>query len=367
MYSTCLFCNSSLGRNEALEQFPVGRRLAYDEAKGRLWVVCAKCERWNLSPLDTRWEAIEVAERLFRATRLRVSTDNVGLAQLNEGLQLVRLGKPPKIELAGWRYGDQFGRRRRRHLIIGTATLVGGAALLTAGAAGMFLGMVGVGNAANITLNLAQWVKMRRDTKVIRATIRRDDGEALPLTAGEIRGLSLIANDRDGRWSLKVRHNEPKGARTWRQHNVDKRTPSWLPPSTILTGEAAQHALSAMLPQINTAGGNAKTVRDAVSALDSAVNVDAMLSAAARMRLTANIIPGENNVAGLPAPLRLALEMVLHENDERRALQGEMAALEARWREAEEIAGIADSLLEPPDIQKRLNDLRSRADRPPTG
>jgi hypothetical protein len=58
MYATCLFCNKSLGKNETLETFPVGKRLAFDAAKGRLWVVCPSCERWNLSPLEERWEAI---------------------------------------------------------------------------------------------------------------------------------------------------------------------------------------------------------------------------------------------------------------------------------------------------------------------
>ena len=59
MYATCLFCKKALGNNEALESFPVGKRLAFDAAKGRLWVVCSHCERWNLSPLEERWEAIE--------------------------------------------------------------------------------------------------------------------------------------------------------------------------------------------------------------------------------------------------------------------------------------------------------------------
>jgi hypothetical protein len=36
--------------------------------------------------------------------------------------------------------------------------------------------------------------------------------------------------------------------------------------------------------------------------------------------------------------------MALHEVSERRALADELAELEARWREAEEIARIADSL-----------------------
>src|SRR5262249_9172081 len=77
MYSTCLFCTKTLGANESIETFPVGKRLAFDAAKGRLWVVCPHCERWNLSPLEERWEAIEQSEKLYRDTRRRVATDNI--------------------------------------------------------------------------------------------------------------------------------------------------------------------------------------------------------------------------------------------------------------------------------------------------
>ena len=47
------------------------------------------------------------------------------------------------------------------------------------------------------------------------------------------------------------------------------------------------------------------------------------------------------------AETRLALEMAAHEETERRAMEGELAALEAAWREAEEVAAIADRLLSP--------------------
>lgn len=58
VYTTCMFCKKPLGSNEIVEAFPVGRRLAFDAAKGRLWVVCRNCERWNLTPLEERWEAV---------------------------------------------------------------------------------------------------------------------------------------------------------------------------------------------------------------------------------------------------------------------------------------------------------------------
>ena len=142
MYSTCLFCNGSLGDNERIEHFPVGKRLAFDAAKGRLWVVCDVCSRWNLSPLEERWEAIEESERAFRDTRLRVSTEHIGLARLREGLELIRIGEPQRPEMAAWRYGDQFGRRRKRQfaIVAGSAVLIGGVMI-----AGPTIGLFGGG------------------------------------------------------------------------------------------------------------------------------------------------------------------------------------------------------------------------------
>ena len=52
--------------------------------------------------------------------------------------------------------------------------------------------------------------------------------------------------------------------------------------------------------------------------------------------------------------VRLALEMSLHEDSERRALEGELAELETAWRRAEEIAAIADDLLVPETVRSRV-------------
>ena len=61
-----------------------------------------------------------------------------------------------------------------------------------------------------------------------------------------------------------------------------------------------------------------------------------------------------NDVKGVPGyvnkmekPQKLALEMALHEEQERRALEGELWLLERAWEEAEEIAEISDNLLLP--------------------
>jgi hypothetical protein len=46
----------------------------------------------------------------------------------------------------------------------------------------------------------------------------------------------------------------------------------------------------------------------------------------------------------LPAANRLALEMAANEDAERRALEGELDELREQWKEAEEIAAIADEM-----------------------
>jgi hypothetical protein len=52
----------------------------------------------------------------------------------------------------------------------------------------------------------------------------------------------------------------------------------------------------------------------------------------------------ETSLADIPYEVRLALEMATNEGIERRAMEGELAILEEAWRQAEEIAAIADNL-----------------------
>src|SRR5207249_845617 len=62
----------------------------------------------------------------------------------------------------------------------------------------------------------------------------------------------------------------------------------------------------------------------------------------------------QEGLAALPAELRLALEMTSHEDAERRWLAGELLDLERAWREAEELAAIADKLGIPEDVEARI-------------
>jgi len=45
MYATGIHCAARLGSNDAIEAMPTGRRMAFDQLLGRLWVVCRTCER----------------------------------------------------------------------------------------------------------------------------------------------------------------------------------------------------------------------------------------------------------------------------------------------------------------------------------
>jgi len=137
MYRHCIYCSAGLGGNEAIEHFPVGRQVAFDPEKGRLWAICAKCARWNLAPIEERWEAVEEAETRFSASRMRVHRENIGLARLADGTRLVRIGRALPREMAAWRYGEQLRRRRTRYLFWGLAGLALPGALLGLQVAGV--------------------------------------------------------------------------------------------------------------------------------------------------------------------------------------------------------------------------------------
>jgi len=104
MFRSCAFCNAAFDGDGGPSGLGVGRRLAFDEWKGRLWVVCPRCSRWNLTPFDDRLERIEALARVASQGRIAASTDQVALIRW-ERYDFVRVGKPPRVELATWRYG----------------------------------------------------------------------------------------------------------------------------------------------------------------------------------------------------------------------------------------------------------------------
>lgn len=315
-----------------MESFPVGRRLAFDPGRGRLWVVCHSCERWNLTPLEERWEAVEEGERLFRSTRLRVSTDEIGLACHPEGLELVRIGDPLRPEFAAWRYGDQFGSRRRRFI---RNSLVGAGV-----AGGLMLGSgIVVGGAVALQLGVHTFnvVRFLRSTVQPGIRIHRDDGRALTLRTQDLRTPRLRPGGDEASWHLALDH---EGG------------------SAQLEGREAVRALRILLPRVNGKGGSPKAVKSAVRELEEVGGPDAYFAQAEYRARRQGM--GYMTLPALPRPIRLALEMAAHEDVEREAMEGELAWLTSAWRKAEELAAIADDLTLPERVLVRFREMKAR-------
>jgi hypothetical protein len=345
VYSTCLFCHRQLGRNEALEHFQVGRRLAYDVTTGRLWVICSHCHRWNLSPIETRWEAIEDAEREFSSTRLRVSTDNIALAQLREGLELVRIGKPPKLELAGWRYGNLFAKRWRKHAVVASASIAGASGYMAFSLGKWLMPSLAqlswIGTTAFLGYQAVHYTNMYRDRRKIRFHVRDDDAQVVGLTHENVRGAALLPVVETGDWRLQFDH------RKLRREFEDESPTGY----SVLRGDTALRAIATMMPYLNRSGGREKHVREAIGVIENNASVLQLLTGAAHSRdhkwkrVDVKLQTFNVTLSALPSGLRLAMEMVLHEESERNALEGELETLHERWKEAEEIGRIADGLL----------------------
>ena len=338
MYKTCIYCNRDLGLNESVENFPVGRKLAFDGEKGRLWVVCDQCRRWNLTPLEERWEAIEECERHYRDTQTRYSTDNIGLARLREGLDLVRIGRPQRPEYAAWRYGKEF---LKRHVAVEASIA--------------YNAFVAFYEALVFAFSGKQMIVTR---------VRDDEGSALPLTRADLKEVRLVTADTPEGWSLSVPHRSGVALREWWR--------DWVLSGgelTTLEGSAALRAAAKILSKVNFLGGNDRHVRGAVDVVEDARNVQRLFQqlSAKQGWAAGALFDRDSSVLKTMRPeVRLALEMAANEETEQRVLEGELRELEEAWREAEEIAAIADKLLVPDEIEdwikrnRQLNPLRTK-------
>jgi hypothetical protein len=359
MYTTCLFCNETLGTNDVIELFPVGRRIAFDAERGRLWVICPHCTRWNLSPIEERWEAIEDCERRFRATHLRYSTDNIGLAQLREGLELVRIGKALRPEVAAWRYGDVI-QRRGSGRILGIAS-----GLVRRGARSVNEAITRVTRDDTPSIfadDPLTRLRLLRHRDRVLDVLTDERGNRFVIRWGHLDAAELIRPDPNQPWRLVVKHDQGL---------------------TTVTGDDGLRTAGKVLAALNSAGALPDDVRRATAKIEDAEDEqgyfsrivalamrtgwgrfpDAQLSdtpvpvtssAAERLALhiTNRSFWGRGSITSEPSTLmlrlplvdRLALEMAANEDTERRAMDGELNELERAWRDAEEVAAIADGM-----------------------
>ncbi len=358
LYTTCLFCHSDLGANHHLPTFPVGRRMAYDPRKGRLWVICTRCGRWNLTPLEERWEAIDESERLFRGTRLRMSTDNVGLARFRGGFELVRIGPALLPEIASWRYGTRLTRFEPEDDEVKRGLFLRGAKLIARATAGAL-----VGYAHSIGFSDDAVLRMRTFRRGRGVLLRASDefGHPIVVRFEHLGAAELVRPEKDAPWQLKLAHDGGVA---------------------ILAQAPALRVAGKMLAMLNVGVASHAEVQHAIAKLDDAGDPEGYFTrvASLAMRTSWGRFPDATDDGAmqpkgsfserlalqlanrsfwgrggtgsdektplfrLPAVDRLALEMAANEDIERRALLGELEALHAAWQDAEEIAAIADEL-----------------------
>jgi hypothetical protein len=330
MYTTCAFCNAPLDGDGGPSGLGVGRRLAFDEWRGRLWVVCPKCARWNLTPLDDRLERIDALATAARTARVMAATDQVALLRWQR-YELIRVGKPARVELAGWRYGERLAARsRERAKVVVPLTLAA----------------VGVGIAANVALggsfgffiwgmrDAGDWMYVnlvgRRRVALAEPPICAHCGRVLSLRAKHIQFARVIP---DARHDIGVLISCPN----CRQE------------AALLVGPEAEVALRRGLAFLNVARASRRRAADAAQVVDRIGGPDRLIHDVARRELTLRSLRPER---------QLALEMAVDE-------QAEVAQLEAQWHAAEELAEIADGTLSSDErIEEALQRLKRPGDQP---
>ncbi len=316
MLPLCYSCGRALPGNDVLGQFPIGRRVAYDPARGRLWAICPACARWNLARIEERWEALEELERVTRdRARLLTSTDNIGLLRAGP-LDIVRVGPAQLREEAWWRYGRELARRNRRSQ-----------------------GLL----ALDVALALTMGFPVLRD--VVRGLtfaqgaptgVRRCARCGASLSAGALSlrkaGWLLLETGADGDVRLRLpcpycAQREEDGGTTWTGTDVGRIA------RTVLAYQnfegAAQPTIVEASRRIETVGSPTALVREV---------------AGWHLRLADLRFPVHTTSA-------LALEIAVNEEHERALLAREAVGLEEQWRKEETLAAIVDRELTPlPDV-----------------
>src|SRR2546423_6056409 len=333
MFSSCAFCNASFDGDGGPSGLGVGRRIAFDEWKGRLWVVCPRCSRWNLTPFDDRLERIEAVARAASEGRIAASTDQVSLIRWQH-YDFVRVGKPPRVELAMWRYGERLRNRQRERMKVVVPLTVAAIGLGIAAnvAAGGGFGVV-VWNLHRIADRIYLALAGRRKVSMVETPICAHCGNPMQLRARHVQHARVVPD----------RHAEMA---------VVLSCPSCRQEGAQLTGGDAIQVLRQGLTYLNLVRGGRRRAEDAAREVDQVGGPDRFVRDIARRELTLRSLRPERG---------LALEMAVDE-------RAEVEELEQQWRGAEENADIADGTLSTSaDIEKELRRLKKTTGDQPSG
>jgi hypothetical protein len=320
-------------------------------------------------PFEERWEVVDECERRFRATALRYTSGNIGLSWLGEDLELVRVGPALRPEVAAWRYGRILTRprplstrivERAASAFVATCRWLyetdrtfrdpraAAAQLLLQLHGGRVLDVVQLPTATTASDYPIAVVRFRH---LLRASlIRPESGRPWALQLPHDDGMLIIEGDsgvQAAARALAIINGTERGGGF--DHSLletaVRKVDDGARPTTYFNRVLAL--------ALRSSWGRERTLQPSdtrdVAALDCGSSQVERLA----FRLTGRTFWGRGGIGSEPmtalldVPLvdRLALEMAAHEETERRALEGELEELEAAWREADEIATIADALL----------------------
>ena len=303
---TCVFCDHDLDSTAA--------RPAFDPWLGRLWRVCPGCGRWNVVPLEDRWEALESLERMVRDTGgSLLRTPHLDLVRTPAG-EVIRVGRAPRPELAGWRYGDALPPLVPRGLRAWLRRVLGG---LPSAPHGYDTSEIGI---LNYPFEATRWF----------ASPFIEEAPALTALFGQVPlspscpscGDALVVAP----WSFQHVRLIPTGP----EAGVAATCGSCARGVVVPLADA-RPVLRLGLFLVNHRLRSAEVVEPAAVAIERADGPEGLLRGMARREQSL----GEAGAAG-----RLSLQMALDE-------MTEAELMETEWREAEELAGIIDGELTP--------------------
>jgi hypothetical protein len=334
VFKTCAFCNAPFDGDGGPSGLGVGRRLAFDEWRSRLWVVCSRCSRWNLTPLDDRLERIEAVARAARDEgRVAAATEQVALIRWQR-YDFVRVGKPLRVELSTWRYGERLRTRQRERMkvVLPLTALAVGLGIVANVAAGGGLGVF-VWNLHTLVDRAYVGIVGNRRVLLAEPPICVHCGTLMQLRARHVQHARVVP---DAHAEVAVVLSCPKCRREGAQ----------------LTGLDAVQVLRQGLTYLNVSRSGRRKAEDAARVVDQVGGPDRLLHDVARREVTLRALRPER---------RLALEMAVDE-------RAEVEELERQWREAEEIAEIADGTLSTSEqLDEELRRLKRRGGDQPSG
>ena len=248
-------------------------------------------------------------------------------------------------EFAAWRYGDQFGKRRTRNILLTSVGIVA--------VGGVVIGGITSGMIAGGGWGMYQGAKGLYDLVDGRRTRLRlalpGTGEVVTLRKKHLERSELTRDEKD--WTLRLSYRPPSAGLIKGDYQM-----------LDLHGAEALRVAGQLLPKINSAGGTKAQVQEAVQLIDQYPDTQRLFTSQARSAPARWAAQGKSSglaaIQKLPLYVRLALEMASHEQQERQALEGELALLQEAWRQAEEVAKIADDMFLPPGTDEKLADLK---------